>query len=394
MPPISRYILSGMQILLDQKWVENQAVVVEGKIIKAIIPANMTKHHLPAKHFKFDSTHLLVPGFIDLHIHGANNHDVMDGTAEGLLEISHALAIEGVTSFLATTMNSDNEHIEQILKLITEIRKVENNGAGILGIHLEGPFISQAKMGAQRGQEQIPDSNLFKKWQSIAEGGIKIVTLAPELPGAREFIKTLKDMNVIASIGHTNAKYEECIEAINAGCTQATHLFNAMRGIHQREPGAAGALLLSNKIFSEVIVDGLHLHPAIIDLILRLKHKDHVLLVTDAMRAKCMGDGTYELGGHQVQVQGQRVELQDGTLAGSVLRMPEAIQNMMKFTKCSLIDAIDMATRNPAHVLGIGDRKGIIEVGKDADLVVMSHQFEVLFSMREGKELYNNLGPL
>jgi N-acetylglucosamine-6-phosphate deacetylase len=217
---------------------------------------------------------------------------------------------------------------------------------------------------------------------------IKLVTLAPELPGALPLIKALRDRHIIVSAGHTNATYAEMVAAIRAGCSQATHLFNAMRGLHQREPGAVGALLLSHDVMAELIVDGLHLHPAIVELALRLKGKEKLLLVTDAMRAKCCDDGEYDLGGQTVMVRAGKAKLSDGTLAGSTLRMPQALKNMVQFTSCSLADAVSMAATNPAHVLGLSDRKGTIAVGKDADLVVLNAALDVAFTMREGREVF------
>ena len=229
---------------------------------------------------------------------------------------------------------------------------------------------------------------MFTAWQQAAKGLIKLVTLAPELPGAIEFIQRLRAKSIVVSVGHTDATYEETLAAIQAGCSQATHLFNAMRGFHQREPGAVGALLLTPEVSAELIVDGKHLHPAMVDLVQRLKRKDKLLLVTDAMRAKCLGDGHYELGGQPVDVTGGKATLKNGTLAGSLLRMPQAIKNMEQFSHCTLIDAIDMASANPAGVLGLQTSKGSIEVGKDADLVVMNKDFEVVMTMREGREIF------
>lgn len=382
-----RAIFFGMQILLQQKWVTGQALLVEDNLIKGILPENMIDHHMPAKLYKFSEDHYLIPGFIDLHVHGANGKDVMDGTEDALISISHALAAEGITSFLATTITADNASIENVLKVIAE-RTPAKLGANVLGVHLEGPFIAKTKLGAQPAKEQMPDAKLIQKWQEVARGMIKIVTLAPELPGSLALIKALIKLNIVASIGHTNATYEETLEAISAGCSEATHLFNAMSGLHQREPGAVTALLLSDEVKVELIVDGVHLHPAIVDLAYHLKHKERILLVTDAMRAKCLGDGSYDLGGQPVQVNAGVATLLDGTLAGSTLTMPKAVKNMATFSHCSLIDAIEMATINPARVLQLEGHKGAIDVGMDADLVVVTKEFDVALTMREGDVVF------
>jgi N-acetylglucosamine-6-phosphate deacetylase len=377
-----------MKVLGENDWQKDHAVVIEAGRIKAILPKKMAKHHLPAKQYEFPEDYYLVPGLIDLHVHGTHGHDVMDG-AEALQSIAQALAREGVTGFLATTMSVENEKLETALAAIAEVAHGKKTDAAILGVHLEGPFIAAAKKGAQRGDAlQLPNEVLFQHLQKQALGLIKIVTLAPELPSALAFIKHLHAAGVIAAIGHTNATFAEAHAAITAGCRYATHLFNAMHGIHQREPGAAGALLLAPDVFAELIVDGEHLHPAMVELALRIKGREKLLLVTDAMRAKCLGDGHYELGGQTVAVKAQKATLQDGTLAGSTLSMPKAIQNMVHFTQCSLAEAISMAAHNPARILNLGEHKGSIQVGKDADLVVLDPTLKVMMTVRDGREVF------
>lgn len=379
-------IFTGMQILVDDEWKKDHALIVENGLIKKLLPVNLLKDTQSATVYDFPEDFYLVPGFIDLHIHGAKGFDVMDANIEALTGISDALAKEGVTGFLATTMTASDEHISTVLKTISSFMP-NNNGASILGIHLEGPFISAEKMGAQPGGKiKLPDPALISHWQKTANGGIRLITLAPELAGILPLITQLNEMGIIVSVGHTDATYAETSIAIKAGCTHATHLFNAMRGLHQREPGALGALLLSEKINAEIIVDGLHLHPAVVDLALRLKGKDKLMLVTDAMRAKCLRDGEYDLGGQNVSVRSRVATLADGTLAGSTLTMPEAIKNMMQFTGCKLEDAIRMASFNPARTLKMEKRKGSIAEGKDADLVVMNPSLEVVMTMREGNQ--------
>jgi len=383
-----RCILSGMKTLIDHQWLSNQAVVIEEGKIKGIITDDMIPNHMPAAHYQFAEDSYLVPGFIDLHIHGVKGSDVMDAEPGAFSIISKALAAEGVTGFLATTMTADDQAIEAVLKCMPEAMQSED-GAAILGVHLEGPFIAKEKTGAQcREKVRQPDLALIKKWQRLSGNAVKLVTLAPELPGALDFIRAVHSMGILVSAGHTNATYEETELAIQAGCSQATHLFNAMRAIHQREPGAASALLLSGDVTAELIVDGIHLHPAIVDLAYRIKGKEKLMLVTDAIRAKCMGDGQYDLGGQQVKVKQAVAMLADGTLAGSVLTMHQAIKNIVLFTQCELADAIYMASTNPARKLGIDTQKGSIAVGKDADIVILGAGLEVDFTMRGGREVF------
>lgn len=385
-------ILSGLTIALENKLINQHALVITDNRIAAIIPEPMIEHHLPAQHYRFPNNYTLSPGLIDLHIHGANGFDVMDGTKKALSAIALALAEEGVTGFLATTMSAEKDQITDVMKTIAEYDN--EKGAKILGIHLEGPFLAPHKAGAQLERVLLPpDINLFHHWQHTANNQIKLVTLAPELEEALTFIRSLKQQGVIASIGHTNATYEETEAAISAGCTHATHLFNAMSGLHQREPGASLAVLLANEVSAEIIADGIHVHPAMIHLVSKLKSNHQLILVTDAMRAKCLGNGKYDLGGQTVIVEGQRASLEDGTLAGSVLRLPEAIQNMKHITDCSVIDAINMASLNPAHLLGLEQHKGSISVGKDADLVVFDENWTPTLTFREGQMIFtkNNI---
>ncbi|MFZ2315357.1 MAG: N-acetylglucosamine-6-phosphate deacetylase [Gammaproteobacteria bacterium] len=386
----NRHIFYGMQILLDQKWSTDQAVIVEHEEIKSIVPTNMMDHHMPATLHAYPEDHYLIPGLIDLHVHGAKGYDVMDGTEKALTALSSALAAEGVTGFLATTMTATDEHLEKVLQVIAA-RQPTKEGAAILGVHLEGPFLAKAKVGAQNENlTQLPNIDLVIKWQKLAQGAIKVVTLAPELPDAITFIRDLRSLGMCVAIGHTNATYAETMEAVDAGCSQATHLFNAMRGIAQREPGAAGALLLADNVVAELVCDGIHLHPAIVDLAFRVKGRDRLLLVSDAMRAKCMKDGRYELGGQEVNVKKGKTTLDDGTIAGSTLQLPQAIKHMSKYAQCSLEGAIRMAAYNPARTLGLSDRKGSISLGKDADLVVLNSAFKALLTMRAGTVVFED----
>ncbi len=389
MPTSERIIFSGMPIYFERKWVMDHAVVVEGKQFKAVIPANMVKHHLPAKTIHYGPDHRLIPGLIDLHVHGANGHDVMDARVDALQGMSLALASEGVTGFLATTMTASPETLNNVLPVIAEAEN-QVEGAAILGVHLEGPFIAKEKVGAQDARYTcLPNEALFMKWQALTGDRICVVTLAPELNGAINFIKMLRKNNVIASLGHTNASYDVTMAAIQAGATQATHLFNAMQGVHQRDPGAAVALLLADEVTAELIADGHHLHDAMLALALRVKGFDRLLLVSDAMRAKCLNDGTYDLGGQAVTVKAGRASLADGRLAGSTLKLSHAIKRMADGTRCSLADAVYMATYAPARVLQCETRKGSIEVGKEADLTILNANFDAVYTMREGRVCYH-----
>ncbi|MDM5314993.1 N-acetylglucosamine-6-phosphate deacetylase [Fictibacillus sp. b24] len=344
-----------------------------------------------AEVIELPETYHIVPGMIDVHIHGAAGADTMDATFEALETIAKILPQEGTTSFLATTMTQEQSKIEKALEnagLFIEAGQVEGT-AETLGIHLEGPFISEKRAGAQPvGAIIKPDLELFKQLQELASGHIKLVTIAPEIEGSLDVISYLREKNVVASIGHSDATYEEVVKGMKAGASHVTHLYNGMRGLHHREPGVVGAALLHDELTTELIADGIHVRPELISLTFKQKGNEKVVLVTDAMRAKCLGDGQYDLGGQEVTVQKETATLKDGTLAGSIIKMNTAVKNMMQFTGCSISDIIQMTSANPAKELNIFDRKGSLAPGKDADIVVLDEDFEVVMTFCKGKIAY------
>lgn len=393
--PTTPYAFYGAKILLDGELKSGYAVIVENGVIKSILPANQLNHQNVGA-FKLDDDFIISPGLIDTHIHGTHGNDVMDGNLNSLLSISMQLPKEGVTGYLATTMTTTKIEIEKTLGVIASQMSWSNKpyyeGAGLLGVHLEGPFISKDKAGAQKKEHILkPDFKLVKKWQEISNNAIKLITLAPEVEDAIEFIKQCRDNHIMASIGHTNATHQQALDAITAGATHATHMFNAMTHLHHREPGVVPALLNENKVMVELIPDDFHLHPAIIKMVYQCKGKDGIVLVTDAMRAKGLKDGKYDLGGQEVHVVNGKALLSDQkTLAGSTISMLTAIKNMVAFTECSLADALTMATANPAKILELQNSKGYIKAGYDADFVILDKNLEVKMTMRNGKPIFNN----
>ncbi|HHD80495.1 MAG TPA: N-acetylglucosamine-6-phosphate deacetylase, partial [Campylobacterales bacterium] len=283
----------------------------------------------------------LSAGFIDIHIHGSSGADIMDGTYEALDTISKSLLQTGTTSFLATTMTMSSDDIKKALSNIQKnIDSVD--GANILGVHLEGPFINPTKYGAQNPKYiQKPNFELIKDYIDI----VKLITLAPEVDGAKELIEFLQKEypNIILSIGHSDASYSQSLESFSWGVSHATHLFNAMSPLHHREPGIVGAVLGDSSISCEIIADNIHIHPSFYNLIYRLK-QEQLLLITDAMRAGCMKSGEYSLGGQKVIVKKAEARLSDRTLAGSVLRLNEALRNVYKYSDIELPELIKMVT--------------------------------------------------
>lgn len=325
--------------------------------------------------FSKDKNTFLVPGFVDVHIHGANGSDVMDGTETALQTMASFLPGEGTTSFLATTMTQHPDKIRQALEQMGSYIAGGQAEAECLGAHVEGPFFTKEKAGAQPVEHlREADVSLFKEWQKAASGKIKIVSLAPEQDP--EFLLTsyLKETGVAASAAHSNAESDLVRSAQEQGISHATHLYNGMSGLNHREPGLAAEALLNSGMTIEMIADGVHIHPDMVKLAYRLKGAAATLLITDSLRAKGLPDGKYDLGGQEVTVKGNRPYLKDGTIAGSVLPMNEAVKNMTAFSGCSLQEAVRMASWNPAALAGVIDRKGSIEAGKDADFVLMDKE--------------------
>lgn len=393
-PNTHSLLLKGFQLFLENQKLENGYIKIKNQTIVEV--GEVAELSLEDKSeyevIEFPLHYHAIPGFIDLHIHGVDGADTMDGTKEALDTMGAALPREGTTSFLATTMTQEIDTIEKALSNAgTYIDCQQTQGAAeLLGIHLEGPFVNKKKAGAQPLQHIIhPNLTLFQKWQSLASGAIKLVTLAPELPGGLEMIQYLKHNGIVASIGHTDATYEEAVEAINAGVNHATHLYNQMSGLHHRQPGVVGAALLRNEIIAEIIVDGIHVRPEMVELAFRQKHREGLILITDSMRAKCLKNGRYDLGGQEVTVQDGKAYLEDGTLAGSILKMGEAAKNIVAFTKCTIEDVIEMTSVNPAKQLNIFHRKGSLAQGKDADIVILDEQLNVFMTVCRGSIAFN-----
>lgn len=339
----------------------------------------------------FETDGVVLPGFIDEHIHGAGGADAMDGTVEALQTISEFVAREGTTGFLATTMTQSPENITSALKAVKKIReKGEYKGAEVLGVHLEGPFISPKHVGAQPLEYVAnPGAKLFDEYNKASGNAIKIVTLAPEVDGGLELVRHLGEKGVVASVGHTGGKYADVVKAVAAGATNVTHTYNAQTGLHHREAGVVGAAMLLDELNCEMICDTIHVSVPAIKLVIKNKPHDKYTLITDAMRAKGMPDGKSELGGQEVFVKNGEARLADGTLAGSVLKMNVAIKNLVEKVGVSFTDAVDLATYNPAKNIGALNERGTIEVGKRADLTVLDKNYEVLYTVVNGKVVYN-----
>ncbi|QQK78991.1 N-acetylglucosamine-6-phosphate deacetylase [Salicibibacter cibi] len=380
MPRHSSVILHGMKLVTDgDVWtngyifLQNETIIAVGKDLKdddfSGIPRRAYKENMVA-----------FPGFIDIHTHGGYGVDVMDGKQEVFETLGASLPSEGTTAYLATTITQEKENITRALQTGAAYyrRQREAGVAELLGFHLEGPFINAKKKGAQPEEHIKSDAlDLYKAFQQEADGTIRVVTYAPETLGGLDLTAYISETGAIPSIGHSDATYEEMKTAVAAGAKHITHLYNGMRGFHHREPGVVGAAYTIDELKSEIIVDGLHSSPPAVATAYRTGGFRNLFLITDSMRAKGLQDGTFDLGGQDVTVQGEKAILADGTLAGSIITMDRCLRNMRAYTDATLPELAAMTAGNQAKALGIDDRKGSIVPHKDADIVLLNEHLDV-----------------
>ncbi len=335
---------------------------------------------------------IVMPGFIDTHFHGSGGDDVMANGAAGIRRISRAILKFGTTGFLASTIAARHEELLRSIEDTISAEEPSGPAAEILGLHIEGPYINLKYKGAQPAWG-IRDPNLDECRELIeaAGGRIKIMTLAPELPGGLELIRLLRSAGVASSVGHSDADYDTALAAIEAGATRATHLYNAMSGVHHRKPGLAVACLNEPGICAELICDGIHVNPRVARLAWKAKGRDGLTLITDATAAQGRGDGIYTLSDFVIQVRGPLCTLMDGvTIAGSILTMNNAVRNAIEFTGMNLIDAAHTTSLIPAQTCGVADRTGSLEVGKDANIAILKSDFSVSHTLLMGVVVYQN----
>ncbi|MBC8061513.1 MAG: N-acetylglucosamine-6-phosphate deacetylase [Clostridiaceae bacterium] len=377
-------IING-KIITETTLIEDKVLIFDEKIIEFLENDDFKKLVNKCEEIIDAKGNFVSPGFIDMHIHGSDGYDVMDGTREAIDGISLAVVRNGVTGFLPTTMTMSKEKIYEALDSIRVIMDVKAKGARVLGAHLEGPFINKRYKGAQPEEFILqPNYDFIKSYVDV----IKLITLAPEMDENFSFIReTKKKTNIILSIGHSNAEYEEAMEAIEHGVTHATHTFNAMTPLNHRKPGIVGAVFNSD-VYCEVIADGIHIHPSLFKTLKKIKGKERIILITDSMRAGCLKDGVSELGGQRVIVKDNAARLEDGTLAGSILRLNKGIKNFMDNSDMNICQAISLVSINPARELGLDNIKGSLEQGKFADIVILDEAFNIKQTIVEGKTVY------
>lgn len=375
-----KYITNGKIILPDGE-IEGKALVFSNKIEHIIDPSEIGCYGL-GDVYDADGG-IIAPGLIDIHIHGYMGEDSSDANEQGLRKISSALTENGVTAFLPTTMTVPTNTLENVFDIIRKLKSESLDGAQIIGVNAEGPFISKKYKGAQKEENIItPNAEFLIKNSDV----VKITTIAPEIENAVETIKEVTEKtDIIVSVGHTAATFTEAEEGIKAGARHATHLFNAMTGLHHRDPGVVGACLGEENVTCELIADNFHINPALFSLVYNLK-KENLVLITDCTRAGGLADGEYDLGGQILTKKGIECRLPDGTIAGSVLTLNKALYNFKKQTGIKDFEVIALATKTPASLLK-DETRGTLEKGKRADIVVFDKDYNVLKTFVNGREM-------
>jgi N-acetylglucosamine-6-phosphate deacetylase len=364
-------------------------VVIEDGVITDI--SSQTHAELPeGRHVELPES-MLMPALFDVHIHGSGGHDVMEATESALSHIGAFLARHGVGAYCATTVTAPLDSLLHALSGLAKLMQAPLDGARVVGIHLEGPFLSPHKRGAHAESQLLtPSIALFDRMWEAAEGNIRVMTIAPELPNAEETIAHATQLGVRVSLGHSNADTDAARAGVMAGAVSATHTFNAMRAFDHRNPGLVGEVLTNDRLFAEIICDGLHVDPTVVRLFWKAKGPERGLLVTDAMAGTGMPDGAYRLGDMEVRVKNGRCIIGQDTLAGSTLTLDRALHNFLQFSGASLAEVVPLATRNPARMTGLDSEIGSIAPGRSADIAVLSMRGAIIGTILRG---IPQLGP-
>lgn len=390
---MSKQVIKNVRIVLKDQIIQDHQILIEDGKIAAISKDNLESENCAVVN---GEGLYLSPGFIDIHTHGCVSFDAMDATIEALEGIARFHVKNGVTGFLATTMTESNASILSAIDNVVEYSQQDHEGCSqLLGIYQEGPYFSVEKKGAQN-EAYIADINMdeIKEYVERTKGLMKIIALAPEKEGAGEAIAYLCENNIVVSTGHSMATYEETMKGIEAGVSEATHMFNGMRNFSHREPGIIGACLLDDRVTCEMICDGIHLHPAAIAMIVKAKGDDRAVLISDSMKATGMPDGECIFGGQKVIVKDNTARLLNGALAGSTLCLNRAVRNTVKMAGVELHSAVKMASLNAARQAGLSDTKGSIEVGKDADLILFDDDVNIKKTFIMGEMVYEQASEI
>ncbi len=383
--PLMRTVYTAKQLWDGERLHDQPMLVVEDGKIAAIEARSAAEQPTVTRVFDFPGA-MLAPAFLDVHIHGAAGHDVMEATPESLAAIGKFLASRGTGAFLATTVTAPLDttlrSLEGLARLLAA--PAAEGAARPVGIHLEGPFLSHAKRGVHPPDLLLPpDISIFDRMFEAAEGRVRLMTLAPELPGAAELAAHATSRGVRVSLGHSDADAAQTRRAIAAGATSATHTYNAMRALDHKEPGILGVVLASDDLYAELICDGIHNMPELVRLWWRAKGPQRAILVTDAMSAAGMPEGVYQLGGFDVNVADGKATL-NGVLAGSVLTLDRALVNFLDFTGATVEQGLRLMTSNPAAMAGLQNAAGELAVGKPANFVAVDSRGKLVASFVDG----------
>ena len=381
-------VLVPARVVLEDGVAEATAVRVEGRTIAAIGPADQLSQ--PGDDVRIAASDTLIPGLIDVHIHGAIGHRVETAERPGLEAFLEWLPHWGVTGLLPTIGSSRPEPMRAAIERLADLAEGPPQGARVLGIHLEGPYFNPRRKGAQDPLAiRPPDAAEAARMLELARGHVRVMSLAPELPGVDGVLRLLSERGVRAAAGHTEATLEEIERTIALGLCQATHTGNAMTGLHHRVPGTLGAVLARDEITCELVGDAVHVHPAVMKLIWRAKGTDRVVLVSDATAIAGLPDGVYGTGSRQVTVRDGRATVGDGTLAGSCMPLLAGFKNMVRICGAPLAEAVRMASTNAARIAGCSQITGSIAVGKDADMVLLDQNLDPQLTLVSGKVVYD-----
>jgi N-acetylglucosamine-6-phosphate deacetylase len=382
------FAIRNVDIVTPFRIIPNGSILVEGKKIAAVGKTSEVAIPSGTKTFDLDGM-VLTPGYIDLLVHGGGGFGFADMSIEAVEHISQHFFQHGTTGLLASLYSKPEKDMLADVTRIAEFCSASKN-SNVWGMHLEGPFINKKWHGAMLVDYLWqPSVEGWKKLHAAGNGYIRLMTLAPELPGMEDVMRAAAKNGVVLSIGHSAATFEEVLVAIDNGAAHITHMFNAMTPFHHRQPSVTVAALLQNELKVELIADGFHVHPAVMKLIYNIKGDGGIVLITDAIRASGMPDGEYAFMDQKIIVRQKKAYLENGTLAGSTLTMEQAVKNMVRLVGVPLTDAVRMASLNGAKVLGLEHKKGILAVGKDADLVVLNKDFDVQMTIYEGAIKHN-----
>lgn len=386
------YILTGGEVYTSQKILKDATIKIDNQVLtKVSDQTHKNQTHTNKDHQVIDlSGYKVLPGLFDLHIHGVNGHDTLDGSFHALNEMSIYLAKYGVTSFLAATVTADKTKIHNAVENVADSMDKGLDGATLWGSYVEGPYITPEYKGAHPDNFiRELDMNEIERIIKRSRETVKVLALAPEKKNASKVISYLKSKGIKIALGHSNATYAEATKAIENGADIAVHTFNGMRGLHHREPGLVGAVLNNDNIKAEIIADGVHVDIPVMQILKRCKSKEDIILVTDCMRAGGLEDGEYNLGELKVWVKDNVARVESGSLAGSTLRLIDGVKNMVEKAKTPLQDAVNMASLNPARTLNLDKTVGSIEEGKWADIIAIDDNYNVVFTMVNGKIVHD-----